>query len=47
LLYATAAQVLLALAASPDGIGRGGSLEGSISRVLRVAANACERFDQA
>jgi hypothetical protein len=45
-LYATAAQVLLALAANADGIGQRDALEDSVRRVLRVAADACEHFDQ-
>ena len=47
MLYATAAQVLLALAVNPDGIGQTAALEESVRRVLRVAADACEGFDQA
>jgi len=48
LLYATAAQVLLALAANPDGISQDNAvLEGSMRRVFRFAAEACERVDQA
>jgi len=47
LIYAAAAQVLFALAANADGISRSGALDDPIRRVLRVAAEACERVDQA
>lgn len=47
MLYTTAAQALLALAVNPDGIGQRAPLEESFRRVLRVAADACEHFDQA
>jgi hypothetical protein len=47
LSYTTAAQVLLALAASPDGVVHTGAKDDPVRRVLRVAAEACERVDQA
>jgi hypothetical protein len=47
LSYATAAQVLIALAASQDGAVHNGTSDDSIRRLLYVAAEACHRLDQA
>jgi len=47
LSYATAAHVLIQLAASPDGVVHSGAADDPIRRVLRMAAEACERVEQA
>lgn len=47
LSYTPAAQVLLALAASPDGVVHPGAKDDPVRHILRVAAEACERVDQA
>jgi hypothetical protein len=47
LSYETAALVLIQLAASPDGVVHSGAANDPIRRVLRVAAEACERVDEA
>jgi hypothetical protein len=47
LRYATAAQVLLGLAVSPEPVIHSGTRDDPIRHVLREAAEACERVDQA
>ncbi len=45
--YATAAEALLALAFSQDGIVLNGNKDDPIRRLLHVAAEACQRIDHA
>lgn len=45
--YTTAAEALLALAVSQDGIALDGGRDDPIRRLLHVAAEACQRVDQA
>jgi hypothetical protein len=47
LSYVTVAEILLALAASPDGVVHIGQKGDAIRHVLHVAAEACELVDQA
>jgi hypothetical protein len=47
LSYATAADALLALAFSQDGIVLNGNKDDPIRRLLHVAAEACQRIDHA
>jgi hypothetical protein len=46
LSYITAAHVLVQLAASPDGVVHTGAADDPIRRILRMAAEACERVEQ-
>jgi len=47
LSYATAAEALLALAVSQDGVVHNGTKDDPIRRLLYVAVEACQRLDQA
>jgi hypothetical protein len=47
LRYTTAAEALLALAVSQDGVVLDGGRDDPIRRLLHVAAEACQRVDQA
>jgi hypothetical protein len=47
LSYNTAAQVLLGLAVSPERVIHSGAQDDPIRHILREAAEACERVDQA
>jgi hypothetical protein len=47
LSFSTAARVLFALAMDPNGVVHSGAPDDPIRHVLRVAAEACERVDQA
>jgi hypothetical protein len=46
LSYTTAAHVLVQLAASPDGVVHSGAADDPIRRILRIAAEACERVEE-
>jgi hypothetical protein len=47
MLYAAAAEVLLALAVDPEEVVQSGALDGPVRQVLRIAAEGCEKVERA